>query len=67
MGSPFFVWEEKLRRVKLALKSWAKTIPSPAEKIKRVQADLEIHQDYMEEAEILSETLKREEELQQKF
>ena len=67
MGSPFFIWEEKLRRVKLALKSWAKTIPSPVEERKRVQADLEIHQDYMEDAEISSEKLKREEELQQKF
>ena len=29
-GSPFFVWEEKLRRVKAALKIWAKTLPNPA-------------------------------------
>ena len=29
IGSPFFIWEEKLRRLKAALKSWAKTHPSP--------------------------------------
>ena len=28
-GSPFYVWEEKLRRLKKELKSWAKLIPSP--------------------------------------
>jgi hypothetical protein len=29
IGSPFFVWEENLRRLKKALKSWAKTLSSP--------------------------------------
>jgi hypothetical protein len=67
MGSPFFVWEEKLRRVKTALKCWAKIIPSPAEERKKTQAALQSHQDYMEEAEISSDTLKREEHLQQNF
>jgi len=67
MGSPFFVWEENLRRVKISLKSWAKNIPSPTEERKQVQSALENHQDYMEEAEISSESLKREEELQKKF
>lgn len=28
-GSPFFVWEEKLRRVKAMLKDWVKTLPNP--------------------------------------
>lgn len=28
-GSPFFIWEEKLRRLKVVLKSWAKYLPSP--------------------------------------
>ena len=28
-GSPFFVWEENMSRVKRALKSWAKALPSP--------------------------------------
>ena len=30
--SPFYVWEEKLRRLKKELKSWAKAIPSPTNK-----------------------------------
>ena len=30
-GSPFYVWEEKLRRLKKELKSWAKAIPSPSD------------------------------------
>jgi len=29
IGSPFFVWEEKLRRLIKSLKSWAKTLSSP--------------------------------------
>jgi len=49
------------------LKSWAKIILSPVEERKQTQEALESHQDYMEEAEILSDTLKREEELQQNF
>ena len=30
-GSPFFIWEEKLRRLKAVLKSWAKSLPSPSQ------------------------------------
>jgi hypothetical protein len=66
-GSPFYVWEEKLRRVKSALKRWAKTIPKPEDERKQIQADLEAHQIIMEEAEISGAILKREEELQQKL
>ena len=33
-GSPFFIWEEKLRRLKAVLKSWAKLLPSPITKRK---------------------------------
>ena len=29
-GSPFYIWEEKLRRTKRVLKRWAKTLPNPA-------------------------------------
>ena len=37
-GSPFYVWEEKLKRLKKILKSWAKTNPSPSDqKIHAVQ------------------------------
>ena len=31
-GSPFYVWEEKLRRLKRALKEWAKSLPNPISK-----------------------------------
>jgi exonuclease III len=34
-GSPFFVWEEKLRRLKRVLKSWAKTLPNPFQSDKK--------------------------------
>ena len=48
-GSLFFVWEEKLRRIKKALKTWAKLIPSPNYiKTQSAQA-LEIHQAGMED------------------
>ena len=42
-GSPFFVWEEKLRRLKKALKSWAKSIPSPIYKKTQGALALETH------------------------
>ena len=67
MGSPFFVWEEKLRRVKIELKCWAKNIPSPVEERKKAQTVLESHQVFMEEAEIARESLKMEEDIQHKF
>ena len=60
-GSPFFVWEEKLRRVKIKLKGWAKNIPSPAEERKKAQVALESHQILMEEADIERESLSIEE------
>ena len=43
-GSLFFVWEEKLRRLKKALKTWAKSIPSPNYKKTQAALVLEIHQ-----------------------
>ena len=42
-GSAFFVWEEKLRRVKAALKNWVKSLPNPAVERKKIQESLEIH------------------------
>jgi ribonuclease HI/exonuclease III len=66
-GSPFFIWEEKLRRVKVVLKSWAKTLPNPASERKQAQASLELHQLQTESAEITKEILDREAELQQKY
>ena len=32
MGSPFFIWEEKLRRVKKALEKWAKYLENTNKK-----------------------------------
>ena len=42
-GSPFFVWEEKLRKLKATLKSWAKTLSSTISDRKEAQRHLEIH------------------------
>ena len=36
LGSPFYVWEEKLRRLKLALKRWEKTLKTPLQQ--RIEA-----------------------------
>jgi len=66
-GSPFFVWEEKLRRVKAALKSWAKTLPNPADERRMAHASLEKHQLQMEEEEPTEELTVIEGNLQQKF
>ena len=49
-GSPFFIWEEKLRRLKAELKIWAKTLPSPTLERKKAQMALEKHQLHMEDA-----------------
>lgn len=43
-GSPFFVWEEKIRRVKVVLKSWAKALLNLADGRKMAYASLEKHQ-----------------------
>ena len=47
-GSASFVWEEKLRRTKKALKSWAKLIVSPSQIRLESQQNLEDHQHIME-------------------
>ena len=48
-GSPFFVWEEKLRRLKKALKLWAKSLPSLSTVQMEAQVNLENHQLSLEE------------------
>ena len=48
-GSPFYVWEEKLRRLKKELKTWAKAIPSPSDKKSHAALELECHQAAMED------------------
>lgn len=56
-GSPFFVPEEKLRRVKVVLKSWAKTLPNPANERKMAHASLEKHQLSMEEEDLSEDSI----------
>ena len=48
-GSPFYVREEKLRRLKRALKAWAKTLKSPSAYKLEAQHNLENHQISQEE------------------
>ena len=48
-GSPFFVWEEKLRRLKKYLKLWAKSLPSLSAARMEAQVNLENHQLSLEE------------------
>eukprot|EP00253_Pinus_taeda_P011603 PITA_11603 len=47
-GSPFFVWEEKLRRLKRGLKVWAKRLKTPTTKRKEMHDSLARHQLTME-------------------
>ena len=48
-GSPFFFWEEKLRRLKKDLKLWAKSLPSLSAARMEAQVNLENHQLSLEE------------------
>ena len=63
-GSPFYIWEEKLRRLKVALKSWAKSQSSPISERLQAQRALERHQILMEESMITPELLNEEIDLQ---
>lgn len=66
-GSLFFVWEEKLGKVKAALKVWAKSLPNPTVERKKLQEHLEIHQLNSENEEIIKEILEKGADLQQKL
>lgn len=66
-GSPFFIWEEKLRRLKVVLKTWAKSLPSPAKERKQAQDNLAHHNAQSEDAKITKEVLDKEAELQHIF
>jgi hypothetical protein len=66
-GSPFFIWEEKLRRLKVVLKSWAKSLPSPSQERRKAQDILAQHHAQSEDVEITKEVLDKEAELQQSF
>ena len=63
-GSPFFIWEQKLRRLKAALKNWAKIQPSPISERMQAQRELGSHQLLMEDATITQEMLNVEINLQ---
>eukprot|EP00253_Pinus_taeda_P028778 PITA_28778 len=66
-GFPFYIWEEKLRRLKAVLKTWAKSLPSPAKERKQAQDNLAQYHAQNEDAEITKEVLDKEAELQQIF
>jgi ribonuclease HI/exonuclease III len=66
-GSPFFIWEEKLRRLKVDLKKWAKNLPSPLLERKKAHRSLENHQLHMESAPVTPAKLNDEVELQKKL
>eukprot|EP00253_Pinus_taeda_P006650 PITA_06650 len=63
-GSPFYIWEEKIRRLKFALKHWSKSIPNPAVERKNIQSQLEANQLNAEEAHITKEALDKEAHLE---
>jgi len=65
-GTPSYVWEKKLKRLKAALKAWAKNISSPISKRISAQSELEIHQLQMETIPIDNQ-LQKEEELQKNY
>ena len=59
-GSPNFVWEQKLKFTKLALKEWVKqTVKSPSSDIKEVLIFLEEIQLEMDETGITSTKLEK--------
>jgi hypothetical protein len=66
-GSTFFVSKEKLRRIKVALKSWEKTQFNPIVICQGAQKQLENHQIEMDKKEITQETLHQEDHIQRKW
>jgi len=63
-GSPFFVWEEKMRRLKRELKEWAKRLKTPTAKRKEMHDSLAGHQLTMENSDVTQILLQKEVELQ---
>eukprot|EP00253_Pinus_taeda_P017272 PITA_17272 len=66
-GSPFYIWEEKIRRLKSNLKRWAKSLANPAAERKSIQSQLEAHHLLTKEAYISREILDKEAHLQQHY
>eukprot|EP00253_Pinus_taeda_P015500 PITA_15500 len=66
-GSPFYVWEEKLRGLKRRLKEWARTLKSPSSKRKVALDSLAAHQLSLENSVVTQDLLQREIDLQKYF
>ena len=66
-GSPSFIWEAKIKKLKHELKGWARSIPSPISRRKSAQAELEAHQTHMDFNPISDCLLRKEENLQKAF
>ena len=66
-GSPSFIWEGKIKRLKYDLKNWAKLITSPITRRKKAQSELEAHQTYMEADPICENLLRKEGDLQKAY
>ena len=66
-GSPFYVWEGKLRRLKADLKAWAKGLSSPTAERIRIQKALERHQLALEDSLVTSDLINREAKLQRMY
>ena len=60
MGSPFYIWEEKLRRVKKALKTWVESAMCPSQRRINAMLSLEAHQLNMEATQISKKYLDKE-------
>lgn len=63
-GSPFFLCEEKMRRLKRELKEWAKRLKTPTSKRKEMHDSLVGHQLTMEKHDVTQILLKKEVEPQ---
>eukprot|EP00253_Pinus_taeda_P035966 PITA_35966 len=66
-GSPFYVWEEKMRGLKRKLKEWARTLKYPFFKRKVALESLAAHQLSMENCIVTQDLLQREVDLQKDF
>jgi len=66
-GSAFYVWEEKLRRLKAELKGWEKKQADPITLRLESQRHLESHQLALENKEITQQDLLKEEQLQRQW
>lgn len=63
-GSPFFVWEEKIRGLKRNLEEWAKRLKTLTAKRKETLNSLAAHQLNMEHSLVSQSLLQKEVELQ---